>query len=180
VAPAGRSEKAGALSEQFMWEPVGREPGPIRPRAMRQDTHRADREANSSPRIPRSALGQVVFSRPRLVSRHRAVMADRARTTATECFLRLPRTRGGIRGGIGVLALSQHPRHRSRSLIGPISYPWAQSRWRGNGAAKHFRPPSRPGPLFSLLPRHTLQQTATFAQIPVLRPRHRLYGPVCE
>jgi len=24
VAPAGRSEKAGALSEQFMWEPVGR------------------------------------------------------------------------------------------------------------------------------------------------------------
>ena len=78
MAPAGRSEKAGALSEQFMWEPVGREPGPIRPRAMRQDTHRADREANSSPRIPRSALGQVVFSRPRLVSRHRAVMADRA------------------------------------------------------------------------------------------------------
>ena len=78
MAPAGRSEKAGALSEQFMWEPVGREPGPIRPRAMRQDTHRADREANSSPRIPRSALGQVVFSRPRLVSRHQAVMADRA------------------------------------------------------------------------------------------------------
>jgi hypothetical protein len=28
VAPAGRSEKAGALSEQFMWEPVRREPGP--------------------------------------------------------------------------------------------------------------------------------------------------------
>lgn len=68
MAPAGRPEKAWALSEQFMWEPVGREPGPIRPRAMRQDTHRADREANSSPRIPRSALGQVVFSRPRLVS----------------------------------------------------------------------------------------------------------------
>jgi len=180
VAPAGRSEKAGALSGQFMWEPVGREPGPIRPRAMRQDTHRADREANSSPRIPRSALGQVVFSRPRLVSRHRAVMADRAPDDGHRIFPQVAAYPRWHRGGIDVLALSQHPRHRSRSLIGPISYPWARVDGVEMAPLSISGLPSRPGPLFSLLPRHTLQQTATFAQIPVLRPRHRLYGPVCE
>ena len=34
--------------------------------------------------------------------------------------------------------------------------------------------------LISLLPRHTLPQTATFTQNPVLLPRSRMYGRSCE
>jgi hypothetical protein len=113
VAPAGRSEKAGALSGQFMWEPVG---------------------------ASRDLYGREQCDRIHTVLSGGAgrVFAAEARLPPPSCDgkpgpgRRPPNISSGSaysrwhRGGIGVLALSQHPRHRSRSLIGPISYPWAR------------------------------------------------------